>query len=59
MKAKITLIFRDEMVDELKDMFGIEDYSKIPDVIKGLLASSIKAENDDSALDDLTVEMID
>ena len=59
MKAKITLIFRDEMVDELKDMFGIEDYSKIPDVIKGLLASSIKAENDDGALDDLTVEMVD
>lgn len=59
MKAKVTLIFRDEMVDELKDMFGIEDYSKIPDVIKGLLASSIKAENDDGALDDLTVEMID
>lgn len=30
MKAKVTLTFSDDTVEAFAEMFGIEDYSKIP-----------------------------
>lgn len=58
MKAKVTLTFNDDTVDAFADMFGVEDYSKLPDIIRGMLLASINAE-DDEQLDELTVEMVE
>ena len=57
MRAKVTLIFNDDTVDAFADMFGVEDYSKLPDIIRGMLLASIGA-GDDEQLDNLTVEMV-
>ena len=61
MKAKITLTFSEETVNTFAEMFGIEDYSKIPEVMRAILIASIKTDVGDESdeLDELTVEMID
>ena len=61
MKAKVTLTFNDDTVDTFAEMFGIEDYSKIPEVMRAILIASIKTDVGDESdeLDELTVEMIE
>lgn len=59
MKAKVTLTFSDETVDTFMDLFEIDDYSKMPEVLRALLIASIKMEDDADQLDELTVEMIE
>ena len=61
MRARVTLTFSDETVTTFAEMFGIEDYSKIPESLKALLKASISSLEDESdeELDDLTVEMIE
>ena len=58
MKAKVTMIFNDDTVDAFADMFGAEDYSKLPNIIRGMLLASINA-GDDEQLEELTVEMVE
>lgn len=59
MKAKVTLTFSDETVNTFMDLFDIDDYSKMPEVLRALLIASIKMEDDEDQLDELTVEMIE
>ena len=58
MRAKVTLTFNDDTVDAFADMLGVDDYSKLPDIIRGMLFASINAW-DDEQLDELTVEMVE
>ena len=58
MRAKVTLIFNDDTVDAFADMFGVEDYSKLPDIIRGMLLASIGT-GEDEQLDNLIVEMVE
>ena len=58
MRAKITLTLNDDTVDAFADMLGVDDYSKLPDIIRGMLFASINAW-DDEQLDELTVEMVE
>ena len=57
MRAKITLTLNDDTVDAFADMLGVDDYSKLPDIIRGILIASIGA-RDVEQLDELTVEMV-
>lgn len=59
MKAKITITFGEDTVDTFMDLFDIDDYSKMPEVLKALLIASIKMEDDEDQLDELAVEMIE
>ena len=59
MKAKITITFGEETVDTFMDLFDIDDYSKMPEVLRALLIASIKMEDDEDQLDELAVEMIE
>ena len=59
MKAKITITFGEDTVDTFMDLFNIDDYSKMPEVLRALLIASIKVEDDEDQLDELTVEMIE
>lgn len=59
MKAKITITFGEDTVDTFMDLFNIDDYSKVPEVLKALLIASIKMEDDGDQLDELAVEMIE
>lgn len=61
MRARVTLTFSEETVNTFAEIFGIEDYSKIPEALKALLKASISSLEDESdeELDDLTVEMIE
>ena len=59
MKAKITITFGEDTVDTFMDLFNIDDYSKVPEVLKALLIASIKMEDDEDQLDELAVEMIE
>lgn len=58
MKAKVTLTFNDDAVDAFAYMFGVEDYSKLPGIIRGILLASINT-GDDEQLGELTVEMVE
>lgn len=58
MRAKITLTLNDDTVDAFADMLGVDDYSKLPDIIRGILIASIGA-RDVEQLDELTVEMVE
>lgn len=57
MKAKVTMTFSDDAVDAFMEIFGIDDYSKIPEILRAVLNASIKAEDGAEQLDDITVEM--
>lgn len=59
MKAKVTMTFSDETVDTFMDLFEIDDYSRMPDVLRTVLLASIKAENSGDQLDEITVEMVE
>lgn len=59
MKAKVTLTFSDETVGTFMDLFEIDDYSRMPDVLRAVLLASIKAENSGDQLDEVTVEMVE
>ena len=59
MKAKVTMVFGDDVVDAFAEMFNIEDYSKLPIVLEAVLRASLKADDDYEQIDNLTVEMVE
>ena len=59
MKAKVTMMFNDDAVDEFAKMFDIKDYSKIPAVLEAVLRASPEVEDNYEQLDNMTVEMVE
>lgn len=59
MKAKVIMTFNDETVDTFMDLFEIDDYSRMSDVLRTVLLASIKAENSGDQLDEIPVEMVE
>lgn len=59
MKAKVTMVFGDDVVDAFAEMFSIDDYSKLPTVLEAVIRAALKAEDNCEQLDSLTVEMVE